>query len=185
MHAPMCPCCAGGRGGGGLGALLELPLMLAVAVLVLVARFVSGRVLHRAVGPWDARWSTWAPEVPAWVWAMGGVRPPRTRWARRPGWHRQVVRLAAVAVGLAVLAAPVVALSALAGAVLAAAVAVVARRRTAPTPDEVAAWADGEDWPASYLEDGGRGALPAPVHVSATRMDREWTHDGGDQAWVR
>lgn len=67
---------------------------LLVALVAVVYRFFAGRVLFRTPGRWDARWLSWAPPAPDHV---APREAPRTTWARRPGWQRQAVRLAAVA----------------------------------------------------------------------------------------
>jgi len=88
---------------------------LLFAVVVAAGRFLSGRPLLRQVGSLDATYLAWAPAVPMEL-AVLRVVAPRTRWGRRPGYQRQLVRLAVVAVGAAFLVAPVVTVAALAGA---------------------------------------------------------------------
>lgn len=112
---------------GLLVYLLSLvPGMRTLAVFA--GRFVSGRVVTREQTRWDARYETWAPRIPDNHALMPGDdhKHPRTSWARRPGWHRQVVRLGSIALTVAWLTWPK-AITALAVAV---AVGWVATKRT-------------------------------------------------------
>lgn len=193
MHGPICPCCAPGRSGTGAGAgsllagLAAMVAALAGVVAIAAGRFLSGRVLFRRVGPWDARYRTWAAPVPPEVTAMRGVAYPRTQWARRPGCHRQAARLAVVVLGAALLVAPVLTVAALGGAGIAGALAWVHHARTR-TPDPVDPWHDpaaGWEVTPGPADDYARASVPpyatwgaprvepySPVHVLASRLDR-------------
>ena len=190
MHGPVCPCCAPRRG-AGVGAVFDLLCGLLFVVAVAAGRFLSGRPLLRQVGSLDATYLAWAPAVPMEL-AVLRVVAPRTRWGRRPGYQRQLVRLAVVAVGAAFLVAPVVTVAALAGAVATGVVARVAWPRQAIAPagpatavplGPVAArtgvrgprWDglsrrehDEQDWsdPAAWM------GASVPVRAQARRMDR-------------
>lgn len=190
MHGPVCPCCAPRRGASA-GVVVDLVCGALLVVVVAAARFVSGRPLLRQVGPLDPGYLTWAPPAPVEV-AVMRVTIPRTQWGRRPGWHRQVVRLLAVAVTAAFLVAPVVTVAALAGAGVAGAAAWVAWARQPVAPADAATAAPlgpvaaragmrgpqrdalsqhsqhEQDWsdPAAWM--GG----PVTVRATARRMDR-------------
>ncbi|MGH8922933.1 MAG: hypothetical protein ACRD0H_32090, partial [Actinomycetes bacterium] len=72
--------------------------LLVLAVLGAVWRFFAGQVVMRRPGRWDSRYLTWAAEVPENVLLSRDEGVPRTTWARRPGWHRQAVRLGSAVV---------------------------------------------------------------------------------------
>lgn len=187
-HGGVCPCpnCAGGAGGGVLCVVLGLPVALAGAVLVALGRWVSGRVLWRPVGRWDARWATWAPPPPAWVVASRAEWVPRSTWGRRPGWQRCAVRLAVTALAPALLLAPVATLALLVGAGLALLGTWVATRRAriATAPGDVDPAGVPLPFPAGAgdeLENGAgpwdawaRELYPARVVVASERADG-WT----------
>lgn len=140
-HGPVCPCCRpGGAGMGLLSGLVEGVAAAAVSVVLIAYRFVSGRLLCRARGPWDPTWSRWAPEPHPLAWAIPGVaRPPRSSWGRRPGWHRQLARLAVLVVGVGVLVAPLLTAAVAAGAALGIAGTVLAQRVQWSPPIDYAA----------------------------------------------
>jgi len=190
MHGPICPCCAP-RGGAGVGALVELLFGVLLVVGVAAGRFLSGRPLLRRAGLLDATYARWAPAVPLEL-APLRLAVPRTRWGRRPGYQRQLVRLAVVVVGVAFLVVPVVTVAAVAGAGVTGVVARVAWSRQAIAPagpatavplGPVAArtgvcglrWDalsrrehDEQDWsdPAAWM------GASVPVRAQARRMDR-------------
>lgn len=86
---------------------------MAGVLLSALYRFAAGQVVLRRPGKWDARYRTWAPAVPEHV-AQGREEAPRSTWARRPGWHRQVVRFGAIAAVVGYFRAPVLTLAILA-----------------------------------------------------------------------
>lgn len=101
-----------------VGGLLLIYLVVGVGLLLLgivlhpagkvgrwmlapLGRFVSGRIMWRKESEWDARYEAWARELPEHIWRQRDEKYPYTTWGRRPGWQRQLVRLAAVAVYVA------------------------------------------------------------------------------------
>lgn len=94
-----------GSGGRRGGAVAVYPLGWYIAGLVFGAlyRFCSGQVVLRRPGRWDSRYLTWAAEVPENIALSRDDGIPRSRWARRPGWHRQVVRFGTIALVIAAL----------------------------------------------------------------------------------
>lgn len=126
--------------GSGLGTAIGTVLLLLKLAGTVLVRFVTGRVLFRPVGPWDATYQDWAPPVPGEVARMRGAGYPRTSWARRPGWQRQAARLLAVLTAVGLLVAPVLTVAALGGAAIAAAgvAFVMTRDRTAAGQARVA-----------------------------------------------
>lgn len=113
-----------GRGMGGPVAVYPIGWWIAGQLIAAVFRFLAGQVVLRRPGRFDARYMTWAATPPdnAELTRTEGI--PRTRWARRPGWHRQVTRLGAIALLVGLLAWPTVTL-----AVTVAAIAVVGVRK--------------------------------------------------------
>lgn len=89
-------------------AVYPLPWWIALQVLAALLRFFTGAVVLRRPGRWDATYTRWAPPAPD-----PAARPgrdddpvPRTRWARRPGWHRQIGRAGAIAATIGYLRDP-------------------------------------------------------------------------------
>lgn len=179
LHSPVCPCCAPRRGsalGGLVEAVAELLFGAVLAVGVVAFRFASGRVMWRAAGPLDAGWLRPAPEVPPeYEWMVAGQRMPRSRWARRPGWHRQLVRLAAVLLIAGAVLAPVLTGAALAGAAIATG-AVALRSRLPLAPEQ--AWPALPNATARPDLDGWcdprqvYAPPPPPVQAVAYRLDQ-------------
>lgn len=185
VHSPICPCCSSGRGDSAGFALLGVVLDIVVALVRGLARFVSGRVLFRGAGPWDARYLSWAPTPPAHVAADPSIPRPRSRWACRPGRHRQSLRLAVIAVGALVVAAPALAAALAAAAAVSLAVALGSRWiERAQGPLRGSGARDGLGRPegtASLPECDGAGQLggepvwggaPEVVFARAWRLDR-------------
>ncbi|WP_170918082.1 MULTISPECIES: type IV secretory system conjugative DNA transfer family protein, partial [unclassified Pseudonocardia] len=86
------------------------PLWLLVELtLTRIYRFAAGQVVLRSPGNYDARYTTWAPAVPENVRLSRAEGIPRSTWARRPGWHRQMVRALLIAWLVTLLALPTVA----------------------------------------------------------------------------
>lgn len=105
-------------------------------------RFLAGQIVLRRPGKWDARYLTWAPALPDHV-VDGREAAPRSTWARRPGWHRQVVRLAAIAAVIGYFRAPTLTLAILAAlALVAIARAVVMAHRRHVYLPVIASWWD-------------------------------------------
>lgn len=91
----------------GRRMLAHGPVWLLVELIVMRAwRFWAGQVVLRSPGRYDSRYTTWAPPVPEEARLSRAEGIPRSTWARRPGWHRQMVRAAAVAWLCTVLAWP-------------------------------------------------------------------------------
>lgn len=108
------------RGGRGRGGRLGTPIATYpigwwfVAQLIgAMWRFAAGQVVMRRPGRWDARYLTWAVEVPDHVALSRDEGIPRSRWARRPGWHRQLARAGAIALLVGMLWWPVITLAVL------------------------------------------------------------------------
>ncbi|WP_226360977.1 helicase HerA domain-containing protein [Pseudonocardia sp. ICBG1142] len=86
------------------------PLWLLVELtMTRTYRFAAGQVVLRSPGRYDSRYRTWAPSVPEEVRLSRAEGIPRSTWARRPGWHRQLVRALAVAWVCGMFALPTVA----------------------------------------------------------------------------
>jgi hypothetical protein len=73
-----------------------------LSALLVVWRFLTGQLVTRRPGRWDSRWTSWAPAPPAALANAANVDTghdpmPRSRWARRPGYQRQIARLGAIA----------------------------------------------------------------------------------------
>lgn len=103
-----------------IGALsLVFPSMRPVAIGLWspIYRFFAGQIVVRKPTQWDARWESWAPELPEHISRQRGHVYPYGTWAKRPGWQRQLVRLGGVAVFVAWWNAPtaVVVLASVAG----------------------------------------------------------------------
>jgi hypothetical protein len=90
------------RHGGrrGLAPVVAFPIGWWVVWELVAAfvRFCAGQVVLRRPGRYDARYRTWAVPIPADLELTRTEGIPRSRWARRPGYQRQLVRLAALAV---------------------------------------------------------------------------------------
>lgn len=71
--------------------------LLVELVIARIYRFAAGQVVLRSPGRYDSRWASWAPAVPEEIRLSRAEGIPRSTWARRPGWHRQIVRALAVA----------------------------------------------------------------------------------------
>jgi hypothetical protein len=130
-------------------------------------RFLAGQVVLRRPGKWDARYLTWAPAVPDHV-AQGREEAPRSTWARRPGYQRQLARLGAIAAVIDYFRAPVLTLVILAvlALVAIARVVVMAHRRHVYGP-VIASWWD-------YVA-GKTGASGDPLHwVRFTSWEIRW-----------
>lgn len=113
----------------GIGALVFPTLRpFALGVWAPVYRFFAGQIVLRKPGQWDARWESWAPTPPEHVHGMRGQVLPRGRWARRPGWQRQAVRLGALAALVLWNTAPVL-VTVIGVPLVTGAVVVAARRR--------------------------------------------------------
>lgn len=98
------------RHGGrrGVAPVVAFPIGWWVAWELTAAtwRFFAGQVVLRRPGRYDARYRTWAAPIPAELELTRDERIPRSRWARRPGYQRQWVRLAALAVLIGWFAVP-------------------------------------------------------------------------------
>lgn len=130
-------------------------------------RFLAGQVVLRRPGKWDARYTTWAPAVPDHV-AQGREDTPRSTWARRPGYQRQLARLAAIAAVIGYFRAPALTLAILAVlALVAIARAVVMAHRRHVYGPVIASW---WDYVASKT-----GASGDPLHwVRFTSWEIRW-----------
>lgn len=84
-----------GRGGGGLIAVYPVKWYILAALVGVVWRFLAGQVVTRRPGRWDARYLTWAAVPPDNV-VDSREAVPRSRWAKRPGYQRQLMRAAAL-----------------------------------------------------------------------------------------
>ena len=175
-----------------LGVPVPGVLILGVPVLgvlvPVVIRFLAGRVVWRRRGPWDATYLRWgvlvAPQV-AVLRSPGLPGPPRTRWARRPGWQRQAVRLAALTVLLGVWLVLWLTCATALGAALALLVEGAVRRARADGVEDdddrgrtyETGWPVPPPWPDGFVGAGvggraGEGLPEAPLWVSANRADR-------------
>lgn len=176
MHPRACACpnCTGRVQSTGVDTVLETVLAVGVLAGVVLARFVTGRVLFRPVGPWDATYQSWAPLVPDEVIRVRGGGYPRSSWARRPGYQRQVVRLLAVLVLVGGIVAPMLTAAAVGGAVLAGAGVAFAltRGRSAPRPERVAP----EPQYSTYVRTAHRMAVPpyANPYLQATYVQNPY-----------
>jgi hypothetical protein len=97
------------RGGRrGPAPVVNFPIGWWVVWEVMAAtwRFFAGQVVLRRPGRYDARYRTWAVPIPAELELTRTEGIPRTRWARRPGYQRQLVRLAVLAALVGWFAAP-------------------------------------------------------------------------------
>lgn len=133
-------------GGGMFGprpvAVYKPRGQMAGVLLGALYRFAAGQVVFRRPGKFDARYATWAPAIPEHV-AQGREEAPRSTWARRPGWHRQVVRFGAIAALIGYFRAPVITLAILAViALVAIARAVVKAHRRHVYGPLLASWWD-------------------------------------------
>lgn len=143
--------------------------LLAEAILAGVWRFFAGQVVLRRPGKYDSRFTTWAAPLPDGIELTRSEGIPRSRWARRPGWQRLAVRLAALTALWGLLIAPAVTLV-LAVAVLVPLVAyrmvqIQTRRFYAPA---VEAW-----WQL----------VAAKVGHSTTGSPMEWVAFGASVRW--
>ncbi len=93
--------------GQGRGRSLPMGWYLAGWVISWLWRFCAGQVVLRRAGRWDARYLTPAVAIPDNAYLTRAEGFPRTRWARRPGWHRQLARLGAIVLLVGWLVAPV------------------------------------------------------------------------------
>ena len=183
------------------------------ALVVMLFRFVTGRVMFRELGPWDSGFVRWAPPVPPTVRAMPRVTYPRTGWARRPGWHRATARLTTAALVLGALVAPLLTVLVVAGVGTAVAAWALWRLRRAGLIDRAAQERAAAEATAAYYGPPGYGWAPisaaepwgpelgsygweplhavdprrtpegvhaVPLHVTATRMDKDFNDRGSE-----
>lgn len=86
---------------GALSLIVSSLRPIALGLWGPVYRFFAGQVVFRKPSQWDARWESWAPELPEYIVRQRNQVYPYGRWAKRPGWQRQLVRLSALAVFVA------------------------------------------------------------------------------------
>lgn len=97
------------RGGHGPVTTVGIPLgwWIVGGILAAIWRFFAGQVVMRKPSRYDARYTRWAPPIPADLEDSRARDLPRSTWARRPGCQRQLVRLAVLAAVIGYFRAPV------------------------------------------------------------------------------
>lgn len=147
--------------------LAALAVLVALAVVELGWRFAAGQVVARRPGKYDSLWGSWAPPLPKRMQGRRDVAAPRTTWGRRPGWHRQLVRLVVVALATGLWNAPVLTAAVVAGLAVTAALAVgllhLVRHRAARADHSDDGLDDEQDDDASGNGGGATGRPAAPV----------------------
>jgi hypothetical protein len=185
----------GGRRGPAPVVAFPIGWWIAWELVAATWRFVAGQVVLRRPGRYDARYRTWAAPIPANMELTRTEGIPRCRWARRPGYQRQLVRLAALAVPIGWFAAPTWTVAVLTGATVLAIArvawrwgqAVYYQRVCGPFLDwlsERLGWEGVEEDPRRWIQLPPYRFEAAPVAPLRAAVLRTGNPDGEGDGWL-